>query len=502
VTRPLADPRWRLLMVAALDRGPRGTAAFDEWRASTDLQSVDYASQRVLPSLQRHLTDQPDGELAHQVRNVLRFTWLRSQILVSSAANALAALDSAGVETMLIKGGAVLHHGGWQIAQRPMEDINVLVPLVAAAEAAEAMMAHGFHHPWARTLAVRPEHVCARLHSIRFAGPMHAEVDLHWRALTESRRPGADEAFWAHSESGELRGIPTRVLSLSDTLLQVIANGEAQSDGSAIQWAIDAVQLIESDAIDWDYASAQAAAHGLAGTYYRGLEVLREFRPEQIPAASARRKFTGGVRAASHRLPVPGEWAARRRALIDHVPHGRPLTPRALWTALREQRAAPPFSNAATDRPVQLGDVLRFGEATDGTPTMYLGDGWFFPEPDGVWSRDRAARVTLPLSGSIDSEIPLTIRLRPFLAPDAQRCMLRVVVDGKPSAVSEFVGVAPEVHELAVLVPAKLGRTFVDLTFVVDKLVSPMSVGLNDDPRSLGIALDEILVGAPSTGAS
>ena len=96
--------------------------------------------------------------------------------------------------------------------------------------------------------------------------------------------------------------------------------------------------------------------------------------------------------------------------------------------------------------------------------------------------------------------LALTLRVRPFLAPSSQRNVLRVLIDGKRRASHEFIGVAPETCDLKVLVPAMLGRTSVELSFVVDKLVSPLSAGVNDDPRPLGIALVEIQVGLPAAG--
>ena len=407
-----------LLLRAALDRGPAGTEAFGQWRSAIDLTAIDYPSQRLLPSIRRHLVD--DDALSRQVQNVLRFTWLRSQILISAAGSALAELAEAGVPTMLIKGGAVLHHNGWHIADRPMEDIDIVVPSNHLRPAVAAMERAGFNNAFAATAASRPERVRSHLHAIAFEGPLHAEVDLHWRVYKQSRRPGADDSAWRDSVAGSVRDAGTRVLGRDDTLLQVIANGANENDGSALQWAIDAVELIEGAKIDWDHVRRQARLHRLSRACHAGLALLHEFRSEDVPAGLVRQFRHDAGREAAWQIALPPRLSEPIRTAADRVPHARRLTPTQLWLAQRGRRAEACAPSGEPDPPVHLGETVGF--ACDGAsgPAPYLTRGWYFAESGGSWSSERRPLVSVPLATPTDEALSVRARLQPFLAPSSE----------------------------------------------------------------------------------
>jgi Uncharacterised nucleotidyltransferase len=251
-------PRWptraqALLLRAALDEPATALTAWREWLRTEDLDGIDAAGYALLPSVHRNLqrgdADIPEGE---RLRGVFRRTWYTGQVLTSQASEAIAALEQAGVTTLLLKGAALIAlEPDAMSGVRHMADVDVLVPESKLDEAIALLTAAGWQPEFSLRALRSYRHV---LHGVSFARAGTSNLDLHWHALEEACQPGADEPFWAASRAVTFGGVETRVLSAEDLLLHVCVHGTRGKPARVIHWVIDALRHIdrEGEDLDWD----------------------------------------------------------------------------------------------------------------------------------------------------------------------------------------------------------------------------------------------------------
>ncbi len=138
--------------------------------------------------------------------------------------------------------------------------------------------------------------------------------------------------------------------------------------------------------------------------------------------------------------------------------------------------------------PVYWGETLRFA-AGQGTAARFT-HGLFQADPQGVWmdGKECLLRVAGPEPAS---DLLLTARLSALSAPGSTPPSARLYVNGTQVADWTFPNEAPLNH--TALIPrdlAKDGR--MALRLVVDKTVTPASLGANEVIRALGLHLEEI----------
>jgi hypothetical protein len=385
-----SDPRHDLLVRATLSTGPEALGAYQRWRSGVDLDTLDGPSLRMLPLLARRLDDagiHTDG-LAERVHKVARFTWLRTQMMVSSTLPALRALAERGVPAMLVKGAAVIHHTGMDLAARPMDDLDVCVPLASISAATHALVAAGFSSELESLLAARPAAVTGELPGVPFIDSRGVTVDLHWHLLHQRRHARSDDDFWAAATESQLRGVPCLVTSREDTLVHVLEHGAIWHVNPALQWTTDAALLLRGGGLDWDRVVWQSTRQRLARVVADGLEYLRGLGAAEVPedalarlrAARVGRVETVLERAA--RLPGPAGVLARerRRDLEQDVAPGARIGPHALARTVRRSRAGRTGPPPAGLTRVGVGDEISGLLRPDGSGCPHLVAGWHHPE--------------------------------------------------------------------------------------------------------------------------
>ena len=140
---PGRDERERLMLVAAIGDPGDAEAAYARWRATVDLQDLGGAAVRVLPLLAERATAADDHPVNHQIAKVVRFSWLKSQLLLTRLLPGVEALLAADVPVMLTKGAAVVQHTHGKLHLRPMNDLDLAVPRGMAGRAAALLRSVG-----------------------------------------------------------------------------------------------------------------------------------------------------------------------------------------------------------------------------------------------------------------------------------------------------------------------------------------------------------------------
>jgi hypothetical protein len=295
-------PEQLLVLHAALDEPGAAVAAWERWRAAVELDDVDGGSMRLLPLAYRNLGPGAfDAEAAERLKGLYRRAWSRNQVLFRRAAEAIGALEAAGIETLAIKGVslALLSYG--DAGARPMDDADVLVPIARTREAIEVLAAAGWRAGHDDPLAWTQVH-----HSLGFSGPGGGEVDLHWFSLWQ---PARDDELWRASVPMDLGGVATRAPCPADQLLLACVHGTPWSPLPPFRWIADAVLTVRAagEELDWDRVAEEAERRQLTVATGAALAYLREEFGLPVPgrlsdrlaAAPASRHERSAFRAAS-----------------------------------------------------------------------------------------------------------------------------------------------------------------------------------------------------------
>jgi hypothetical protein len=325
-----------LLLHAALLSDRAAVAAWEAWQRDVpELERLDWGSVRLLPLLYLNMkrigVSHPRIDV---LKGVSRKAWYQNRLLSADLAEALRALAARGVAAIVVKGGALARTVYPELAARPMGDVDLLVRVPDVRLAIEVLRWRG----------MRPTHPLTErriplIHSLGFVAPTGRQVDLHWHAVEEDCRPGADDEFWRRAVPLDVDGVPALALEATDQLFQVCVHGVRWEPTPPIRWVADAVLLARTGAVRWSRLPEQAADHRLVLQLHAALAYLRRLFPAEVPP-----RVVDDLAA----LPVAA-WQRREHAVKTR--------PDSYWRRLRFH-----YYNHRRQRAVDggLGEVLTF----------------------------------------------------------------------------------------------------------------------------------------------
>jgi Uncharacterised nucleotidyltransferase len=272
------------LLRAALLRDRQSVVrSLGEWGARVAIDDVDFGSLRLLPLLYTNLRRHEIGhESMPRLRGLYRKSWLRNTVVFEHGLRALRSLRAAGVDSILLKGAAlsVVYEDP---AQRPMEDIDVLVRSGELLRAIDRLEEVG----WRPVLEIGdPEAFFAFRHSVGFRNGV-GELDLHKAPFRESFPPELEDGLWSASEPTTIDGEEVRVLAPADQLLQVCAHASLRNANiPPIRWAADVWFVLAAAGVgfDWDRLVEQAGRLSCSFVLLRCLAYLRDGLDVDVPA--------------------------------------------------------------------------------------------------------------------------------------------------------------------------------------------------------------------------
>lgn len=274
-----------LLLQAALLRDSEAVEAWHKWRSCVDFERMDLSSTRLLPLVYKNLHDHlPAEPLMSKLRGAYRLAWTKNQVLFHSMAPVLQALHDAGLQTLTLKGAALIVQYYREYGLRPTSDFDVLVRTEQAPVAIQLLTKMGWR-PKRRTLATLKGSAFSISHGDSFVDTAGRILDLHWHVLHDCTYTGADDDFWEGAVPIEVSGVPTLALNPADQVLHVCVHGARWSRIAPIRWAADAATVINScqEELDWPRLIAQARERLLVLPMRETLTYLQEALSVPVP---------------------------------------------------------------------------------------------------------------------------------------------------------------------------------------------------------------------------
>jgi hypothetical protein len=534
------SPAQEQLLRATLIGDERAVAAWTAIRSQLDIDDLDGATQALLPALRKNLLELGvQDELLDLFKGVHRYSWARNQLLLAPMIPKVAALEQAGIPTLLLKGAAFVADTRLDAGMRPMNDIDVLVPTARTREAIDVLLDEGLDPvgevpPW-----YVADYAPRFVPSHGFRDEVDRQLDLHWHVLHASCQPDADDDFWEAAADIELLGVATRALCPADELLLVILHGLRWNAIPTYRWVLDAALLCAGaiGPVDYDRLVAQARRRRVTVAVHAGLYYLRRAMAAPIPheaVASLKPRWPAALlqRAELRALTTqPQSRSARQWAVLYHQQRARReialetartlgahvgverrrLGLRRMGDLPRLRSGAPtgpghPDSEVAaavgagrqatSRRAVTLGRPIALGDGD--TARDYTAHGTWRAEPTGCWIAGREARLVLPLAQPARSLLAVEVSADAFLSHGHPRQRLEVRANGGRVGEMSIDREGGLRRELAVL-PEELvgGRSEVDLVLRAPDAVSPAALGIDEDDRAVGVFLRELIVREP-----
>lgn len=359
-------------MRAAFLDPERAGADWLAWSGEAGDATPEPGAARLLPLVFTRLSvHRPEDQALARFARLHRRIATQNARRLEALERAVSCLEKAGIDTLVLKGAALILGYYEDPGSRPMSDLDLLVPTDRIEDARARLQAES----WEPLPAVRGRE------QIKHASPLqlgpHQILDLHSHALWECRWPEADRDFWEAAEPVQLGEQRSRVLSPADQLLHVMTHGLRWARASPARWAADAFVIIEAKPeLDWSRLLAQAEARRLVPAVQGGLRYLRETLEAPVPADVLERAlglktsrlerlaFEAQTRAPTLRGPrlAPAlHWDGWRRVgQSGAAPRGLP----ALRLHLKDAWGANSLAQAAwlavSKAPRRLGELLRF----------------------------------------------------------------------------------------------------------------------------------------------
>ncbi|MDD2768528.1 MAG: hypothetical protein PHT19_07320 [Methylococcus sp.] len=139
----------------------------------------------------------------------------------------------------------------------------------------------------------------------------------------------------------------------------------------------------------------------------------------------------------------------------------------------------------------RLGDVIDFSQ--QGRGQFYAVEGWSDPEEWGRWSVNEKARVAMRISEYTERHLILELTYG-ALVQEGRRCQKIVIlanghnIGDQENCVDNDGGI-PKLYRYALPAGLVFADGLLEISISTPDAISPRQLGINDDPRTLGIGL-------------
>jgi len=336
----LPSPRQELLLRASLLKGDAATDAWNSWKSGIDMETLDHESHQMLPILYRNLTVHGISDpLVSTLKGTHRKTWYRNQVLLNSMKGIVKMFNDSGIETMILKGAALTLCCYKDYGLRPMDDMDILIPVRRAGEGIRLLENQGWFqaHP---SRKVYEEGYYSCHNGCHFENREGHQLDLHWHLLHEGCYATADDPFWAESLPVQLdENLFTKRLCPTHQLYHIIVHAMRRNPRPILRWVADArVVLGQPGQIDWDRFLSEATSRRQRLPVKRGLNYLQMLFEQPLPGLALKNineirvsRFEYYEDRAQSKAPLG--WNILRLTLARYIRVRKwlPLSKRFLW---------------------------------------------------------------------------------------------------------------------------------------------------------------------------
>lgn len=256
------DEKQTLLLKAALSERLKAIRYFAEWLEINQLDkldpsssgflsdfmdSIDPGSQRLLPLVIHNL-----GENTHPYFVFLLGTrknyWVKNKQITHKAFGIIKTLEQHGIPAMPMKGLDLANRFYENIAHRPMNDGDLLIPYQYREKVIELTKTGVFGNK-TRAFDSKPDNLNTAIR-LDFEGKLN--IDLHWSIFREyAFQAHASDFIWQKATKTIIAGVTNYQMSATHALFLNIASGRSFDSVPPFRWVADAKKIMDKSTIDW-----------------------------------------------------------------------------------------------------------------------------------------------------------------------------------------------------------------------------------------------------------
>ena len=240
--------------------------ALESWSRGVNVQALDEGTMRLLPSLYSRLKSTGiDHPLLPIVRSLYCRSLYRNRLLLHRGLAVVKALSREGISCLLLKGAALGLGYYPHLGERPMGDIDILVPDKTAPESVHAVMKAG------KAMNLRDR----ALHAHTYLDRDGLEYDIHWHLLPELAYAGSSRTLWERAETIPLERENWLTLCPEDHVFHILAHGLRVSNVLPLRWIVDTATVLRAKPeFDWGQLVEQTRLTATTVPVTRGLSFL------------------------------------------------------------------------------------------------------------------------------------------------------------------------------------------------------------------------------------
>lgn len=503
---PLLDHRHSLLLRAALADETTAVAAYRAWRATEKLDDTDDTVYRIMPLLlaTAERAGMQDSE-SPRMRGAIKHIWLSNMLRIRDLAEAKTALDEAGVDSLLIKGGALFARNPQFAALRAAGDYDLQVRRRDASRAIDVLTRASFEPLGMRPDLFRDADFDRDIHAVAMTKTQaNRALDLHWRPLPGLYDTNFVEELFANAEAGELLGQKVLIPGLADHLFLAAVRAEPWDTKEVFLRAIEITHLLRScrGLLDWPRFEAIVDRYGMGWIAAPLLSLVRDEVGAPMPEGLVARVWRAATPAKALQLSLRHVQPSRRRpwqktvlVLFESLrsQQQRAFSWRTMLTdpgLLLRAFAASELQIPFLTRPALQRLWTRFANndlAPDGGETSFA-KGFSIPEPEGRWTDAEFAVIEIAVGAGERDTVKTELCIVPFLPPTSPAFEFDIYTGvGKPLRY-RLTSSDPMPFRLCVDAPvAGRSNRKVVLALRMMDLRIPSAIGHSDDPRLLGL---------------
>jgi hypothetical protein len=305
-------PAEQSILEACFAKDERARTALERLPSLDKLREVDPAAQQLLPLLcRRWSASELPAEIAEYGPRLHLALWRQNRLRLAGAQAIARGLQARSIETLWLKGAALLTGVYKDAGLRGMADVDFLVREQDAERAIEFLLADGWlaEDGFSTADILRLRRVLHGWQFERGAGDEKETCDLHWRPVVRCYSPQVTEMFW----NGAREVVGLRIPCATDQVFHVCAHGFEWSGSSKIRWIPDALMLLRSgQPMDGERLCALARSSSMTLRLSMMLRYLQEHFDVEVPlnvlqslgTSKARRWETREAAILQKKLPL------------------------------------------------------------------------------------------------------------------------------------------------------------------------------------------------------
>ncbi|HEX6644672.1 MAG TPA: nucleotidyltransferase family protein [Gemmatimonadales bacterium] len=251
-----------------------------------------------------------DGATINAILAPLRTLSQQARLWDMERNRVLALLAREGLSPVLLKGAALRVTTYRAAVERPVGDLDLLVPAEEMDRTVERLLAAGYRMPESAAAieGFREHHFHLPMHH-----PNGFEAELHWALTPRATTHRLDhDDFIARARTAEVDGLAVR-LPIPEHMLLHLSSQNTEDHFSKLRRIVDIDRVIASGEPDWEFVIAEARRGGLEAPTALSLQLAHHLFGTSIPAALPARLGVGRTTRAALALLEPVSTLATGR---------------------------------------------------------------------------------------------------------------------------------------------------------------------------------------------